>query len=174
MQRSLAARVANTIRDVPDFPSPGILFKDITPVLQDPELFVDVIRWMGEGWGHVDKVVGMESRGFLFASALVEPLNAGLALARKHGKLPHATIAVSYALEYGEATLEMHVDAIKPGERVLIVDDLLATGGTAKATVDLVRKLGGEVAGCCFLVELGFLDGRHKLDVPVRSLVTLP
>jgi len=170
----LAARVANTVRDIPDFPQPGILFKDITPVLQDPALFNDVIDWMANEPGPVDRIVGMESRGFLFAAALVRPMNAGMALARKAGKLPHKTVSVSYVLEYGETTLEMHVDSIRAGERVLVVDDLLATGGTARGTIDLIRKLGGEVVGCVFLLELGFLEGRKKLDVPVRSLLSVP
>lgn len=168
----LATRVTSVIRDIPDFPKPGVLFKDITPLLLDPELFQEVLNWMGEGWSKVDRIVAMESRGFLFAAPLVEPLGAGLALARKKGKLPYATLGVDYALEYGSAHLELHVDAIRPGQRVLVVDDLLATGGTAAATVDLVRKAGGEVIGCCFLVELGFLEGRARLDAPVRSLVT--
>lgn len=168
----LAARVAARIRDIPDFPKPGILFKDITPLLLDPQLFGQVVAWMGEGWGRIDRIVAMESRGFIFAAPLVEPLKAGLALARKKGKLPFATVGVEYGLEYGTARLEMHVDALKPGERVLVVDDLLATGGTADATVQLVRKAGAEVVGCCFLIELSFLDGRQRLDVPVRSLVT--
>lgn len=169
----LATDVSAKLRDIPDFPKPGVLFKDITPVLADPALFRRVVAWMGGGWGKVDKIVGMESRGFIFAAALVDRLDAGLAPARKKGKLPHATVDVEYSLEYGTATLQMHVDAVTPGERVLIVDDLLATGGTALATVDLVRRLGGEVIGCCFLVELSFLDGRSKLDCPVRSLVTV-
>lgn len=172
--QGLAARVASVVRDVPDFPEPGILFKDISPVLADASLYQEIVAWMGEGWGSVDKIVAMESRGFLFAPALIGPLDAGLALARKAGKLPHHTTAVSYELEYGQATLEMHVDAIAPGERVLVIDDLLATGGTAGATVQLVRKLGGEVLGCCFLIELSFLQGRQHLDVPVRSLVSVP
>jgi adenine phosphoribosyltransferase len=168
----LASRVASRIRDIPDFPKPGVLFKDITPLLLDPQLFGQVVAWMGEGWGRIDKIVAMESRGFIFAAPLVESLKAGLALARKKGKLPFATVGVEYDLEYGAARLEMHVDALRAGERVLVVDDLLATGGTADATVQLVRKAGAEVVGCCFLVELSFLDGRKRLDVPVRSLVT--
>lgn len=170
----LAARVDAKIRNIPDFPKPGILFKDITPLLLDPEIYGEMISWMCEGWGNIDVLVAMESRGFLFAPAMIGPLQAGLALARKAGKLPHTTEAITYDLEYGTATLEMHVDAVQPGQSVLIVDDLLATGGTAKATVDLVRKLGGHVAGCVFVVELGFLEGRSVLDVPVRSLVTVP
>lgn len=169
----LSSRVEARIRDIPDFPKPGILFKDITPVLLDPPLFREIIGWMAEGWGPVDRIAAMESRGFVFAGPLVERLGAGLVLARKKGKLPYATIGVEYALEYGSARLEMHVDAIRPGDKVLIVDDLLATGGTADATVQLVRKAGGEVVGCCFLVELAFLRGRARLDVPVRSLVAV-
>jgi adenine phosphoribosyltransferase len=167
----LAARVSSVIRDIPDFPKPGILFKDITPLLLHPPLFREVIGWMAGGWGQVDRIAAMESRGFLFAAPLVERLQAGLVLARKKGKLPYATLSVDYALEYGNACLEMHVDSVRPGDRVLVVDDLLATGGTADATVQLVRKAGGTVIGCCFLVELGFLQGRARLDVPVRSLV---
>ena len=170
----LASRVATTIRDVPDFPKEGILFKDITPVLADPALYAEVVAWMCEGWGQVDRIAAMESRGFLFAPAMIGPLDAGLALARKKGKLPHETVELSYDLEYGQATLQMHVDSVLPGQRVLIVDDLLATGGTARATCELVRKLGGEVVGCCFLIELAFLPGRSVLDVPVRSLVSIP
>jgi adenine phosphoribosyltransferase len=168
----LAGRVASKIRDVPDFPKPGILFKDLTPLLLEPELFGEVIRWMSDGWSEVNRLVAMESRGFLFAAPMVQRLDAGLVLARKAGKLPYQTVGVQYALEYGHATLEVHVDSIRPGDRVLIIDDLLATGGTAGATVELVRKCGGVVVGCCFLVELAFLDGRRALDVPVRSLVT--
>ena len=169
----LSTRVAERIRDIPDFPKPGILFKDITPVLLDPELFTEVVVWMAEGWGPVDRIAAMESRGFIFAAPLVERLGAGLVLARKKGKLPYATTGIDYALEYGSARLEMHVDAIREGDRVLVVDDLLATGGTAEATVQLVRKAGGHVVACCFLVELAFLRGRGRIDVPVRSLVTV-
>ncbi|MBT3223198.1 MAG: adenine phosphoribosyltransferase, partial [Proteobacteria bacterium] len=120
---------------------------------------------------NVDNIVGMDARGFIFGGALVSHLDAGFVPARKKGKLPYESVAVEYDLEYGSACLEIHVDAIKPGDRVLIVDDLLATGGTALATVELVRKLGGEILGCCFLVELDFLKGRDRLDVDVRSLV---
>ena len=170
----LAGRVQQVIRDVPDFPKTGIVFKDITPLLQNAPLYLEVVDWMSDGWGQVDCLVAMESRGFLFAPAMMGKLGAGLSLARKEGKLPHETISVSYSLEYGEATLQMHADAVRPGQRVLIVDDLLATGGTAKATCDLVRRLGGEIVGCCFLIELSFLKGRDVLDVPVRSLVDIP
>ncbi len=169
----LEADVREAIRDIPDFPQPGVLFKDITPMLADPALFTRVISWFAEPYApaHIHTVVGMESRGFIFGGALSALLHAGFAPARKKGKLPHETVAVEYELEYGRAILEMHVDAVRPGDRVLICDDLLATGGTAAATIELVRRLGGEVVGCAFVVELGFLNGRDVLDVPVRSLV---
>lgn len=170
----LADVVRSRIRDIPDFPKPGILFKDITPILADPDLLADVIAWFADyhrGTG-VRHVVGMESRGFIFGAALAMHLGAGFVPARKKGKLPYDTVSVEYALEYGTAVLEIHSDAIAPGEKVLVVDDLLATGGTARAAVDLVRKLGGEVVACEFVIELGFLDGRQRLDCPVRSLLT--
>lgn len=173
MTQALINALTTTIRDVPDFPKPGILFKDITPVLANPRLFQDVITWIsGEFAGQqVDYVVGMESRGFIFGAPVALQLQAGFVPARKPGKLPGLTERVSYDLEYGSASLEIHVDGIKKGSKVLIVDDLLATGGTAAATVKLVRKLGGEVVACCFLVELDFLEGRKVLDVPVLSLL---
>jgi adenine phosphoribosyltransferase len=170
----LAERVDATIRDVPDFPKPGILFKDITPVLADARLFHDTVNWVAGTLAAtpVDVIVGMESRGFIFGAAVAPAVHAGFVPARKPGKLPAATTSVSYDLEYGSAALHIHTDAIRPGMRVAIVDDLLATGGTARATVDLVRALGGEVVCCIFLVELAFLDGRAKLDCPVEALVT--
>ena len=169
----LVDAVRATIRDVPDFPKPGILFKDIAPVLGDPELFPRVVDWMADAFraAGVQKIMALDARGFLFAGAMVESLGAGLVPVRKAGKLPYDTVGVSYALEYGEAAVEVHVDALIPGERVLVVDDLLATGGTAAAAIELARKLGGEVVGCVFLVELGSLKGRDRLTVPVRSLV---
>ncbi len=170
----LTADLKAAIRDVPDFPKDGILFKDITPILSDIGLYRRVMDAMAEGWGHVDVVVGMESRGFLFGPGIAERLNAGFAPARKHGKLPHATEALTFDLEYGSATLELHVDAFPAGSRVLVVDDLLATGGTAAATKELVERLGGELVGYSFVIELGFLDGREKLAAPVRSLLTVP
>ncbi len=153
------------IRDVPDFPQKGIVFKDITPVLADPVTFRQVIdafvdRWRGE---RIDKVVGIESRGFLFAAPIAYALHAGLTIARKPGKLPWETIREVYALEYGEAALELHVDAVKPGERVLVVDDVLATGGTADAVGRLVARQGAELVSYSFLVELGFLHGARRL-----------
>ncbi len=171
----LEARLKATIRDIPDFPKPGILFKDITPVLADPKLLRSTIDWFAERWAgeHVDVVVGMESRGFLFGAPLAMELSAAFVPARKPGKLPYDRISVEYSLEYGTATLELHADSIKPGDRVLIVDDLLATGGTARATCELVRRLGGQVLAACFVVELGFLPGRQALDgITVQSIVT--
>ncbi len=153
------------IRDVPDFPQKGIVFKDITPVLADAKLFREVIdafaaRWRGE---RVDKVVGIESRGFLFAAPLAYALGAGVTVVRKPGKLPWQVIREVYALEYGENALELHVDAVEPGERVLVIDDVLATGGTADATGRLIARQGGALVGYSFLVELGFLNGAARL-----------
>jgi adenine phosphoribosyltransferase len=170
----LIPRLTRTIRDIPDFPKPGILFKDITPILSDPELLQGVIdafasRWRDEG---IQAVVGMESRGFIFGAPLALALRAAFVPARKPGKLPYKTIGHEYALEYGTNRLELHVDAIAPGQRVLVLDDLLATGGTAAATCALVRQLGGEVVACGFVVELGFLGGRARLEpTPVESLL---
>ena len=169
----LEREVREVIRDVPDFPKDGVLFKDITPMLADPALFTRVIEWFAHPYEpeHVHTVVGMESRGFIFGGALSAALHCAFAPARKKGKLPWETVQVEYELEYGTAILELHTDAIEPGDKVLICDDLLATGGTAQATIDLVRQLGGDIVGCAFVVELDFLHGRDKLDVPVRSLV---
>lgn len=153
------------IRNVPDFPKPGILFYDITTLLRDPIGFreaVDAVEAPYKGRA-IDLVVGVESRGFILGAALADRLGAGFVPVRKVGKLPSTTVKVTYDLEYGSDSLEMHDDAIAAGQRVLVVDDLLATGGTARATVDLVRRLGGQVAGVAFLVELTFLDGRAKL-----------
>jgi adenine phosphoribosyltransferase len=171
----LQDRLNKTIRDIPDFPKPGILFKDITPILADPKLFRSTVDWFAEQHAgtHIDVVVGMESRGFLFGAPLAMDLSAAFVPARKPGKLPYQKIGVEYDLEYGSARLEMHKDAIHPGQRVLVVDDLLATGGTAKATIELIELLGGTVVACCFVVELGFLDGRAKLaPYTVQSIVT--
>lgn len=159
------AYLKSHLRDVPDFPKPGILFKDITPLLADPRalhITLDLLaqRFIGE---HIDVVVGVESRGFIFGGALSARLNASFVPVRKPGKLPWKTTRVAYALEYGEAELEMHVDSIQPGKRVLVVDDLLATGGTASAAAELARRQGGVVAGFAFVVELDFLPGRSKL-----------
>ena len=172
--QTLTERLKTTIRDIPDFPKEGILFKDIAPVLQDASLMKGITNSFAERFsGQVDVVVGMESRGFIFGTPLAMSLNAAFVPARKPGKLPYDTISVSYDLEYGSNTLELHTDAVSAGQRVLIVDDLLATGGTAKATVELVRKLGAEVVGCAFVVELSFLDGGSAIgNVPVQSLLT--
>lgn len=169
------ADLAALIRDIPDFPSPGILFKDITTLLKDPEGLRQSIDQLTEQVRDFKptKVVGMESRGFIFAVPIAYNLNVGFAPVRKVGKLPHETINLEYSLEYGTATLEIHRDAIQPGDRILVVDDLLATGGTVGATLGLVEQLGGEVCGVAFLVELSFLNGRSKLDnYPVVSLIT--
>ncbi|HJN73374.1 MAG TPA: adenine phosphoribosyltransferase [Myxococcota bacterium] len=170
----LVTDLTATIRDIPDFPKPGIIFKDITPILHDPELFERVVAHFGERFagGRIDAIVGMESRGFLFGAPLAIAMGLPFVPARKPGKLPYESIGCEYALEYGTARLEMHVDAVKEGQRVLVVDDLLATGGTANATGKLVEQLGGVVAGYAFVIELGFLDGRKALgDTPVESIL---
>jgi len=168
---NLAAR----IRDIPNFPVDGILFKDITTLLKDPAAYRDAIDQLYHGVRELrpDVVVGMESRGFIFAAPLAYLLNVGFVPVRKLGKLPADTLSVEYELEYGTNTLEIHRDAILEGQRVLIVDDLLATGGTVSATVDLVRQLGGTVVGTAFLIELTDLCGRAHLDGhPVISVIT--
>jgi adenine phosphoribosyltransferase len=153
------------IRNVPDFPKPGILFYDITTLLRDPEGFHGVIDALAAPFRgqQIDLVVGIESRGFILGGAVAEALGAGFVPVRKPGKLPAKAVKESYALEYGIDTLEIHEDAVQPGQRVVIVDDVIATGGTAKATASLVRKLGGTVHALAFLVELDFLHGREKL-----------
>ena len=169
------ATLAEMIRDVPDFPRPGILFKDITTLLKDGAAFRQVLDELQTSCQGLDvtKVVGMESRGFIFAAPLADRLGAGFVPARKLGRLPAETVRVEYALEYGTNTIEMHRDAIAPGERVLIVDDLLATGGTCRATISLVEELGGVVAGLAFLVELTFLNGRELLaGYDIRTLIS--
>lgn len=161
-----AEDIKKIVRDVPDFPKAGILFKDITPVLKDPDCFRFVIDAMAQEFetlGKIDFVVGIESRGFIMSPVLAYKLKAGFVPVRKKGKLPHHTEQESYTLEYGEAILEIHKDALAPGSRVVIIDDLLATGGTALAAARLVEKLGGQVVKIAFLVELLFLDGRKKL-----------
>jgi adenine phosphoribosyltransferase len=153
------------IRHVPDFPKAGILFYDVTTLLRDPEGFrlsIDALCEPYRGQG-ISLVVGIESRGFILGAAVADRIGAGFAPVRKMGKLPHTTIRVSYELEYGTDSLEMHSDAVDPGQRVLIVDDLLATGGTARAAVDLVRRLGGDIHGVAVLIELAELNGRAKL-----------
>lgn len=159
------AALKGKIRDVPNFPKDGILFKDITTLLQDPQAFRQAVDLMAATYRDkaVELVVGVESRGFIFGGALAYLLNAGFVPVRKEGKLPHQKISEAYALEYGSAMLEIHRDGIRPGQTVVIVDDLLATGGTARATANLVQKLGGKVVGISFLIELAFLKGADNL-----------
>jgi len=165
--------LARHIRDIPDFPKPGILFKDITPLLADPAAFRETIDRLAEGFrGRVDTVLGIESRGFIVGAAVAYALGTGLALVRKPGKLPAQTYSAHYELEYGKDTLEIHRDAIGHGHRVLLVDDLLATGGTASAAAELIKRCGGTIAGFSFIVELAFLGGRKRIgDYEVRSLI---
>jgi adenine phosphoribosyltransferase len=160
------ARLRELIREIPDFPKPGIGFKDITPLLADPGALASAVQGLAEYAAtlSVDCVIAAEARGFLLGPALALELGAGFLLARKPGKLPHETISAEYGLEYGADRLELHADAVQSGTRVLVHDDLLATGGTARALCDLVEALGGEVVGCGFLVELAFLRGRAKLE----------
>ncbi len=152
------------IRDIPDFPKPGIVFKDITPLLADADAFRATIDRLAEPYrGRADMVLGIESRGFIIGAAAAYALGTGVALVRKPGKLPHQTHAARYDLEYGSDALEIHHDAIGPHHRVLVIDDLLATGGTAAAALELVRHCGGQVVACAFVVELAFLNGRRRL-----------
>ncbi|MFF3668096.1 adenine phosphoribosyltransferase [Microtetraspora malaysiensis] len=161
------------IRDVPDYPKPGVVFKDITPLLADHGAFTQVVDELGAGLAF-DKVVGIEARGFILAAPVAYRAGAGFVPVRKKGKLPAQTFEANYDLEYGSATVEVHSDAFVPGERVLIVDDVLATGGTANATVELVRRAGAHVIGVSVLMELSFLSGRDRLPgLEVRSLVTV-
>jgi adenine phosphoribosyltransferase len=197
----LPGLISARIRDIPDYPQPGVLFKDITPLLADGDAFAAVVSAMAAGFrgksglgqaegglgqgvagsgqgvggsGKIDKVVGIEARGFILAAPVACCLGAGFVPVRKQGKLPARALAESYELEYGTATVEVHVDAFQPGDRVLIVDDVLATGGTAAASVSLVRRSGAEVAAVSVLLELGFLGGRSRLpDVEVRSLLAV-
>jgi adenine phosphoribosyltransferase len=172
---SISDLLRRTIRDVPDFPKKGIVFKDITPVLGDATAYRRVVDELVTRWKakRIDQVVGIESRGFIFAAPLAYALGAGLSIARKPGKLPWETIRESYMLEYGEDGLELHIDAVEPGERVLVVDDLLATGGTAEAVGRLIARQGAELVGYSFVVELSFLHGARRLGTQlVDSLVS--
>jgi len=172
-----AAELSRYIRDVPDWPTPGIMFRDITPMLGDPGAFARCVRALAEigaAGGHVDLVAGIEARGFILAAPVAHQLEAGFVPVRKHGKLPHQTLSEAYSLEYGEAVLEIHADAIEPGQRVLVVDDVLATGGTIAATAELVRRAGGEVVAVNVLIELSALNGRDRnTDVPITSLLVM-
>ncbi len=172
---SAADQLRRAVRDVADFPKPGIVFKDITPILADPKLFHESITLLSRAAdGHqIDKVVGIDARGFIFAAAVADRLRAGFVPIRKKGKLPWKTRQTAYSLEYGEAVVELHEDAVKPGETVLLVDDLLATGGTAAAAAQLLDELGARLVGIAFLIELGFLNGRSKLTRhPIHSILT--
>ena len=167
-------KLQKAVRDVPDFPKPGILFKDITTLLSDGKLFKDTIDIFLEANAgrHIDKIVGIDARGFIFGAAVAYQLGVGFVPVRKKGKLPYKTEAMGYSLEYGESMIEMHVDAITKGEKVVLIDDLLATGGTAAAAVRLIEKIGGELVEAQFLIELEFLHGRDKLaPFPVRSFL---
>jgi adenine phosphoribosyltransferase len=166
--------ILSRIRDVPDYPLSGVLFKDITPLLADPAAFAATVAGLAAGFSGAAKVAGIEARGFILAAPVACSLGAGFVPVRKQGRLPGPSYAQTYNLEYGTATIEVHQDAFSPGERVLIVDDVLATGGTAAATAELVRRSGAAVEAIVVLLELGFLDGRSALDgIPVRALVTV-
>jgi adenine phosphoribosyltransferase len=162
---TLEARIKASIRDIPDFPKEGIIFKDITPFLNTPKIFAEVIDHLAERYAgrDIDHIVAIESRGFIFGAPLAYAMGLGLSLVRKPGKLPHDTHSVDYALEYGTDCVEMHVDGVDDASRVLVIDDILATGGTAAATCELVERCGANVVECAFLLELGFLGGREKL-----------
>src|SRR3954452_17645693 len=170
-----SADLQQAIRNIPDFPKPGIQFKDITPVLSDARLFAASIDLLTEGFapGSVDAIIGIDARGFIFAAASALKLKAGFIPVRKKGKLPYSTYEQSYDLEYGTNTIALHTDAVKPGSRVVLIDDLLATGGTAEAAAALLKKIGADILEVNFLIELSFLNGREKLKgFPLRSLVT--
>ena len=170
----IAALIQARVRDVADYPQPGVMFKDITPLLADGAALAAVVGALSSGHDGVDKVAGIEARGFILAASVAIQLGAGFVPVRKQGKLPGPTYAQSYDLEYGSATIEVHQDAFAPGERVLIVDDVLATGGTGAATVELVRKAGAEVAGLAVIMELSFLGGQARLPgVPLRALLVV-
>ncbi len=176
MDQTSLERLRTIIRDVPDFPQPGILFKDITPVLADKALLKLAIDGMVEALAgqRVDKVVGIDARGFIFGALLAQRLEAGFVPIRKKGKLPYQTRGVDYSLEYGTNSVEMHIDALQPGEKVILADDLLATGGTAGAALQLISETGADLLGSFFFIELEFLKGREKLSgaAPVHALIT--
>jgi len=172
---NLAKRLDACVRNIPDFPKPGIVFKDITPILSDPALCTDIVEVMASRFGgmDLDAIIGIESRGFLFGMLLANKLDLPFIPIRKQGKLPYETIAQSYALEYGEATVEIHSDAFSPGGRVLIHDDLLATGGTVVAASELVKRMNGIIAGYTFLINLDFLNGKSRLKSFSEEILTL-
>ena len=170
----LTRLITTLVRDVPDYPQAGVVFKDITPLLADGKAFAAVVDALAATFGPVDKVAGIEARGFILAAPVAWRLGAGFVPIRKKGKLPGATYAQDYDLEYGTATIEVLTDAFAPGERVLVIDDVLATGGTARATADLVQRAGARVAELGVLLELSFLNGRAKVaGLPVRALLTV-
>ena len=169
----LDGRIREAIRDILDFPTDGVVFRDITTVLRDGALFSDIVHHFAQRYRdrNIDRIVGIESRGFILGSAVAHELGIGLTLVRKPGKLPYDTIGVDYALEYGTDRVEVHTDALEPSQRAVILDDILATGGTASATVELIDQLDAEIVDVGFMIELGFLSGREKLDgVPVYSV----
>jgi len=170
----LTKLISTLVRDIPDYPQRGVVFKDITPLLADGQAFSAVVEALAAVYGPVDKVAGIEARGFILAAPVACRLGAGFVPIRKKGKLPGVTFAQDYDLEYGTATIEVLTDAFSPDDRVLVIDDVLATGGTARATVDLVHRTGAQVAGVAVLLELSFLNGRAKLpDLPVSALLTV-
>lgn len=174
-RRGLMLNLKSKIREIPDWPKKGVIFRDITPLLEEPRYFKEAIKQMVKPWKNkkIDKVVGIDARGFLLAAPIAVALNAGLVIVRKKGKLPHKTIACEYDLEYNKETIEIHRDSIKEGERVLIVDDVLATGGTSRACAELADKLKGEIVGISFLIELDFLNGRKLLKkYKVHSVIS--
>lgn len=171
---SLAQKVDAQLRDVPNFPKEGIVFKDITPVLENPALFAEIIDSLADRYrGKVDKIAGIESRGFIFGAPLAKEIGVGFVLIRKPGKLPAEKIGVDYELEYGSDRLEIHTSSIEKNDRVLIIDDLLATGGTAAAAESLIKKCGGNLIEMAFLIELGFLKGGDKLATSRHSILVL-
>lgn len=171
----IEAKIKDAVRDIPDFPKPGIVFKDITPIFQDPQLCGEIVEELlfRSRSLQADAVVGVESRGFLFGLPLANSLNLPFAPVRKKGKLPYDTVSYKYDLEYGSAEIEMHTDAVKPGMKVIVHDDLLATGGTAAATAELIRQCGAEVCGFSFVLELEFLAGRQLLKKHSSNIATL-
>jgi adenine phosphoribosyltransferase len=170
----LVSLIQARIRDIPDYPHEGVLFKDITPLLADGPAFRRVVAALAEGHAGVDKVAGIEARGFILAAPVASLLGSGFVPIRKQGKLPAATYAESYSLEYGTATIEVHQDAFRPGERVLLIDDVLATGGTAAASAELIARSGATIAGIVVLLELGFLGGRSRLPgLPLTALLSV-
>ena len=175
VDKEIRKELKETIRDIPDFPKKGIIFKDITTILQDADKFKKSVDMLAGRYKNkkIDKVVSIESRGFIYGAVLAYKLNAGLVPIRKKGKLPYKTYSVSYELEYGTDTLEIHQDSIKQQDNILIVDDLLATGGTASAVIDLVKRLSGNIVELCFLIELSFLKGRKRIEETGQSIFSL-